>query len=82
MTVTAIQEAIQDLPAIERRTLASWLDELEQREWDLEMERDFSPDGKGIWLVRKAEADSRENRTVPLEEVIGQIISRRRTPNA
>jgi hypothetical protein len=40
MTMEAIQEAIQQLPQADRRKLASWFDELEEKAWDAEMERD------------------------------------------
>ena len=49
----AIKIAIQQLPEPERRKLADWLDELKEQAWDAEMERDFSPGGRGHHLVEK-----------------------------
>ena len=47
MTVEAIKEAIVQLSESERKELAGWFDELEEEAWDKEMERDFSPGGRG-----------------------------------
>ncbi len=53
MTVEAIKAAIERLPEPERRKLADWLTELEEQARDAEMERDFSPGGRGHHLIEK-----------------------------
>jgi hypothetical protein len=53
MTVEAIKAAIKQLPESERRKLADWFAELEEQAWDAEMERDFSPGGRGHRLGGK-----------------------------
>jgi len=53
MTVEAIKAAIEDLSEPERRKLAEWLEERDEQAWDAEMERDFSPGGRGHHLVEK-----------------------------
>ena len=57
MTVEAIKAAIEDLPEPERRKLAEWLEELGEQAWDAEMERDFSPGGRGRHLVEKIDQE-------------------------
>ena len=53
MTVDAIKDAIEQLPESERRKLADWFADLDEQAWDAEMERDFSPGGRGLRLVEK-----------------------------
>jgi thiamine pyrophosphate-dependent acetolactate synthase large subunit-like protein len=53
MTVEAIKAAIEQLAEPERRELADWFTELEEQAWDAEMERDFSPSGRGHHLVER-----------------------------
>ena len=53
MTVEAIKAAIEQLSEPERRKLADWFTELEEQAWDADMERDFSPGGRGHHLVEK-----------------------------
>lgn len=53
MSGEAIKAAIEQLTEPERRKLAEWLLELEEQAWDAEMERDFSPAGRGHSLVDK-----------------------------
>jgi hypothetical protein len=48
MTVEAIKEAIVHLSGTERRQLAEWLDEFKEDEWDKQIEKDFSPGGRGV----------------------------------
>ena len=64
----AIKEAIRQLPEPERRALADWMEELEEQAWDAEMERDFSPAGRGYHLVEKADCDIDDGRFTPLED--------------
>jgi len=68
MTVQAIKAAIEQLTEPERRELADWLKELEEVAWDAEMERDFSPGGRGHHLVEKINREIDEGKFTPLEE--------------
>jgi hypothetical protein len=68
MTVEAIKVAIEQLPEPERRKLADWLEELEEKAWDSEMERDFSPGGRGHHLLRRVVQDIDKGKFTPLDE--------------
>lgn len=66
MTVDAIKEAIADLPEEQKLALAGWLNEQTMDEWDREMQRDFSPGGRGYHLVDKVKADVRAGKFRPM----------------
>ena len=68
MSVEAIKEAIAGLPEEERHALAVWLNELDYDEWDKEMVKDFSPDGRGYHLVEKVKRDIAEDKARPIDE--------------
>ena len=68
MTVEAIKAAIEQLSESERRKLADWITELEEQVWDAEMERDFSPGGRGHHLVEKINQEIDSAKFAPLEE--------------
>ncbi len=53
MTVEALKEEIEHLSEPERKELLDWLEEMEEEPWDREMERDFSPGGRGAHLLDK-----------------------------
>jgi hypothetical protein len=53
MTVEAIKEEIVHLSEPDRKELFDWLKELKEQAWDREMERDFSPGGRGAHLVER-----------------------------
>jgi len=55
MNVEAIKEAIVHLSGQDRQQLAQWFLELQEDEWDRQMERDFSPGGRGAHLLEKVE---------------------------
>ena len=42
----------------------------EMDEWDRQMEKDFSPGGRGTKLIERARADIAAGRTKPLDEII------------
>jgi hypothetical protein len=44
--------------------------ETDNDEWDREMTRDFSPGGKGEWLLEEAMREMAEGKTVPLGTVV------------
>ncbi len=68
MTVEAIKAAIEQLSEPERKKLAEWLWELEEQAWDAEMERDFSPGGRGQHLVDEVNEAIDRGDFSPLEE--------------
>ncbi len=68
MTVEAIKAAIEQLPDAERRELADWLGELEEQAWDDEMERDFSPGGRGEPLLEKINREIKDGKFAPIED--------------
>jgi hypothetical protein len=68
MTVEAIKAAIQKLPQSDRQNLADWFDELEEQAWDAEMERDFSPGGRGYDLVERINSNIDKGKFGPLDE--------------
>jgi len=59
MTLKTIKEAIEHLPRQKQSALLRWLEEREQVAWDAEIERDFSPGGRGMPLLEKVKADIR-----------------------
>ncbi|HEV2349489.1 MAG TPA: hypothetical protein VG028_06540 [Terriglobia bacterium] len=68
MTVEAIKEAIEQLTETERHAVAEWLLEIEEQAWDAEMERDFSPAGRGHTLVNKINHEIDSTKFCSLEE--------------
>jgi hypothetical protein len=57
-----------ELTEPERRELADWFDELEEGAWDAEMERDFSPSGRGHHLVGRVNQQIERRDLTRLEE--------------
>jgi hypothetical protein len=78
MTVEGIKEAITALKKDERHSLAAWLNELDYDEWDKQMVSDFSPGGRGRFLIDEVKADIAAGRTKPLEEVLAEVKTKRR----
>ena len=68
MDVETIKAAIEELSEPDRRKLADWLAELEERAWDAEMERDFSPGGRGHALAEKINREVEGGKFTPLDE--------------
>ena len=68
MTLKAIKEAIENLPKQKQSTLLRWLEEHQEAAWDEEIERDFSPGGRGAPLLAKVKADIRAGKFKPMEE--------------
>jgi hypothetical protein len=68
MTVEAIKAAITQLPEDERHSLTAWLNELDYDEWDKEMVEDFSPGGRGHYLVESVKKSIAEGTARPIEE--------------
>ena len=68
MTVEAIQGAIKDLSESERQRLADWFEELEAQAWDEQIERDFSPGGRGMPFLESVKREIEEGKTLTFEE--------------
>ncbi len=68
MTLEAIKEAIERLAPEEQTVLARWLRERDWKAWDEQIERDFSPGGRGMQLLDELERESAEGKTRPMEE--------------
>jgi hypothetical protein len=77
MTVEAIKEAVAQLSGNDRRQLADWIEELEERAWDQEIERDFSAGGRGMPLLAELEREIAEGQTQPMEEACNDRRKRR-----
>lgn len=76
MNVEAIKVAIDELPADEKTRLAAWLLQQDLKEWDRQIEQDFSPHGRGMALLEEAEADVRRGRVRPLDDVLAEAKAR------
>ncbi len=68
MTLEAIKEAIQHLPAEERRRLLGWFEQMEEAAWDEQIARDFAPGGKGEWLAKELRQEISQGKARPLEQ--------------
>jgi len=53
MDFADIQQAIEALPVEQQTALLDWLAERESAQWDSEIERDFSPGGRGMNLFNR-----------------------------
>jgi len=78
MSVEAIKEEISQMSAEDRRHLAEWLEELDELEWDRQIEEDFSPGGRGMPLLAELEQELAEGKTRPVEEVCAERRSKNR----
>ena len=68
MNLTEIQHAIEALPAEQQASLVAWLSQRDRRQWDLELERDFSPGGAGMALLDRVRAQVGRGESKPLAE--------------
>jgi hypothetical protein len=82
MTIEAIKEAIADLAPDEKARLAAWVIEQDREEWDRQIQDDFSPGGRGMALLEEAQADAREGRSKPLDDLLAQTRARRSPSNS
>ena len=60
LTVEAIKEAINKLPEEDKVSLTSWLNVQTMDDWDRQMQRDFSPGGKGAKFLEQAKRETAE----------------------
>jgi len=56
MTIQSIKDAIAKLPEDAQVALAAWLNLQTTDAWDKEMQRDFSPGGRGHHFVENVKA--------------------------
>jgi hypothetical protein len=70
MTLEAIKEAIVELPATEKTSLASWLYAQDSEEWNKQMEADFSAGGRGMDLLEQWDAEIQSGGSIPLEQFL------------
>jgi hypothetical protein len=65
MDLAEIQHAIEELPKDQQAALAAWIAERDQVEWEVEIERDFSPGGAGGALIEEMKADAHAGKFRP-----------------
>jgi hypothetical protein len=68
MTLEAIKKAIEELPPDQQTVLANWLTERDWKAWDEQIERDFSPGGRGTPLLTELEREIDQGATRAMEE--------------
>jgi hypothetical protein len=68
MELGQIQQAIEALPPEQQTTLLEWLAERDRREWDAQIERDFSPGGSGMNLLGRVKAQIRRGESLPMSK--------------
>jgi hypothetical protein len=68
MNLAELQHAIEALPAEQQASLAAWLSERDRRQWDLELEQDFSPGGAGMTLLDRVRAQVGRGESKPIAE--------------
>lgn len=72
LSVADIKDAIAKLNDDDRASLVSWLNLQAMDDWDRQMQRDFSPGGKGMQFVADVKRDVAEgvaNESIrPIEE--------------
>ena len=67
MDIGEIQHAIEALSPEQQMTLLDWLAERDRREWDAQIERDFSPGGAGMSLLDRVRGEVRRGGAVPMD---------------
>jgi hypothetical protein len=72
MTLETIKQVITELSEEEKASLVAWLNELDAKAWDEQMERDFSEGGPGTTLVEAWDAEIQAGPSLPLEEFLAQ----------
>jgi len=61
-TETQIRKQIMSLPPDRRGQLLHWLIKMDKRDWDQQLEEDFSGDGPGMTLLHQVKEDFRTGR--------------------
>ena len=68
-TLSEIEQAIKELPTVEARKLAGWLNEYLNDAWDKQMQTDLAT-GKLDQFIAKVESNIEANQVRDLNEVI------------
>ena len=68
MTVEAIKHALEELSDPDRYEVAHWLEAMQERSWDCQMERDFVPGGPAQSLFDELSREIDEGNTMSMEE--------------
>jgi hypothetical protein len=68
MDLAEIQHAIEALPAEQQASLVAWLAERDRRQWDMELDQDFSPGGAGMALLDHVRVQVGRGGSKPLAE--------------
>ena len=68
MTVAEIKRAIESLPGDEQAQLVEWIAQRDAAAWDAEMERDFSPGGRGAQWLQEVDEQIGRGEARPLSE--------------
>jgi hypothetical protein len=71
-TVAEIENALRALPVQDARTVADWLQEYLDEQWDRQIEQD-AKSGKLDKLAQEAVAEYKAGKTKPLNEVIDEL---------
>jgi len=61
-TESQIRKEIMSLPPDKRGQLLQWLIDMDKRDWDRELEEDFSGEGQGAHLLHQVKEDFRSGR--------------------
>jgi hypothetical protein len=72
MTLEAIKQAITELPEEDQASLAAWIAEHDARDWDKQIEEDFSEGGAGMTLLETWDAEIKAGGSVSLDEFLAQ----------
>ncbi len=68
MSIEAIKSAIDGLPENDKAALASWLNAQTMDDWDRQMQRDFSPGGKGKSFLDQVKREIADGQLRPIDE--------------
>jgi len=68
MGLPEIQHAIEMLSTEQQTALLDWLAERDRRQWDAQLERDFSPGGAGMDLLDRVKAQVRRGESAPMSK--------------
>ncbi len=66
MDIAEIQREIELLSTEQQAVLLDWLAERDRRQWDTEIERDFSTGGAGMRLLERVEAQIRRGESTTI----------------
>ncbi len=61
-TDSQIRKEIKSLPPDKRGQLLQWLIDMDKRDWDRELEEDFSGEGQGVRLLHQVKEDFHSGR--------------------